>query len=247
MLLKGKVALITGSGKGIGKSIALEFAKEGALIFLNDINNENLENAKNNIENLGSKCFSVIADVSDYSKVRDMFEYIVKEVGTLDILVNNAGINRDKTFHKMNIEEWEEVIRVNLNSIYNCSKEAVNIMRGKNYGKVINISSLAALSPKFGQTNYAASKAGILGFTKSLALETAKKGITVNAIAPGYIDTDMLKTIPDDLKEQFRALIPMGRFGLPDEIAKLAVFLASDNSSYITGQVININGGVLMV
>ena len=247
MLLKDKIALVTGSGRGIGKSIALEFAKEGATIFLNDINNENLENTQKEIENLGNKCFSIIEDVSDYNKVKDMFKYILKEIGKIDILVNNAGINRDKTLHKMNIEDWEAVIRVNLNSIYSCCKESVIIMRENNYGRIINISSLAALSPKFGQTNYAASKAGVIGFTKSLALETASKGITVNAIAPGYIDTEMLKTIPNDIKENFKSLIPMGRFGLPEEVAKLAVFLASDNASYITGQVININGGILMV
>ena len=247
MLLKDKIALITGSGKGIGKSIALELTKEGATVFLNDINKEVLMEVQSDISISGSKCFSVVADVSNHQEVKNMFEHIIKEAGTLDILVNNAGINRDKTLHKMSFEEWEEVIKVNLTSVYNCSKEAVKIMREKRYGKIINISSLAALFPKFGQTNYAASKAGIIGFTKSLALETAKRGITVNVIAPGYIKTDMLDTIPDDLKEQFKSTIPMGRFGLPEEIAKVAAFLISDNASYITGQVININGGAFMV
>jgi len=247
LLLKDKIALITGSGKGIGRSTALEFAKEGALIFLNDIDSEILKNTRQDIKNLGNKCFTVNADVSNYNEVKKMFEYILKEAGRIDILVNNAGILRDKTLHKMSNEDWEAVIKVNLNSIYNCCKEAVVIMRENNYGKIINISSIAALTGNFGQTNYAASKAGVIGFTKSLALETAKKGITVNAVAPGFIDTDMLASIPVDVKENFISKIPMGRLGLPEEVARLVVFLASDNANYITGQVININGGYLMV
>jgi NAD(P)-dependent dehydrogenase (short-subunit alcohol dehydrogenase family) len=216
MLLKGKTALITGSGRGIGKSIATEFAKEGANIILNDINEDNIKSVSDKITKLGNKCFYVTADVGSEKDVNDMFAFILKEAGTLDILLNNAGILIDKTLHKMNSESWNRVINVNLNSIYNCCKNAVMIMREKTYGRIINISSISALTGNFGQTNYAASKAGVVGFTKSLALETAKKGITVNAIAPGFIDTEMFGSVPADVKERFISRIPVGRLGLPE-------------------------------
>jgi 3-oxoacyl-[acyl-carrier protein] reductase len=245
--LKDRVALITGSARGIGKNIALEFAREGATIFINDVNEENASQTCGQLKEIGAKCFSFIADVGNYEEVKKMFEFLYATAGKIDILVNNAAILRDKTLHNMEIKyHWDDVLRINLNGVFYCCREAIVSMRENSYGRIINLASVIGLCGNFGQTAYAASKAGVIGFTKSLAYEGAAKGITVNAIAPGFIETEMVKEIPEEVKEKIVSRIPMKKYGLTEDIAKLAAFLASDDAKYITGQVINVNGGFLM-
>lgn len=247
MKLKGRVALVTGSARGIGKNIALEFAREGATIFINDVNEENASQTFSQLKEIGAKCFSYIADVGNYEEVKKMFEFVLANAQKIDILVNNAAILRDKTLHNMEIKyHWDDVLRINLNGVFYCCREAIANMRENNYGRIINLASVIGLCGNFGQTAYAASKAGVIGFTKSLAYEGAAKGITVNAIAPGFIETEMVKEIPEEVKEKIVSRIPMKKYGMTEDIAKLAVFLASDDAKYITGQVINVNGGFLM-
>lgn len=247
MKLKDRVALITGSARGIGKNIALEFAREGATIFINDVNEENASQTCSQLKEIGAKCFSYIADVGNYEEVKKMFEFLYANAQKIDILVNNAAILRDKTLHNMEIKyHWDDVLRINLDGVFYCCREAIVNMRENNYGRIINLASVIGLCGNFGQTAYAASKAGVIGFTKSLAYEGAAKGITVNAIAPGFIETEMVKEIPEEVKEKIVSRIPMKKYGLTEDIAKLAVFLASDDAKYITGQVINVNGGFLM-
>ena len=242
-MLSGKTALVTGASRGIGKAIAVEFAKQGADVIVNYSKDEKgaLEVA-DEIKKLGRKCISVKADVSDFEDVAKMFEIVKKEFGNLDILVNNAGITMDRTLKKMNKDMWEKVIDVNLNSVYNVTKNALPLMQ-KN-SRVINISSIVGISGNFGQTNYAASKAGIIGFTKSLAKELGRNNINVNAIAPGFIESELTNKIPFIRKKIIQWMIPLKRTGLPEEVAYAAVFLASGNSSYITGYVLNVNGGL---
>jgi len=240
--LKDRVALVTGSARGIGKNIALEFAREGATIFINDVNEENASQTFSQLKEIGAKCFSYIADVGNYEEVKKMFEFVYENAQKIDILVNNAAILRDKTLHNMEIKyHWDDVLRINLNGVFYCCREAIANMRENNYGRIINLASVIGLCGNFGQTAYAASKAGVIGFTKSLAYEGAAKGITVNAIAPGFIETEMVKEIPEEVKEKIVSRIPMKKYGLTEDIAKLAVFLASDDAKYITGQVINVN------
>jgi len=246
LILKNKISLITGASRGIGRSIAIDFAKEGSTVFINSINKKNLEDAYRELKEIGANCFYYAADISNKDEVNNMFRYIYKKTERIDILVNNAGITRDSTLNKMEDENWDRVIEVNLKGAFNCCKAVLPKMRERNYGRIINISSVVGICGNFGQTNYSASKAGIIGLTKSLAYETASRGITVNSVAPGFIDTDMIKTIPDDIKQKILSTIPLKRFGFPEEVAKIVTFLASDNSSYITGQVFNINGGLLM-
>ena len=247
MKLKDRVALVTGSARGIGKNIALEFAREGATIFINDVNEENASQTFSQLKEIGAKCFSYIADVGNYEEVKKMFEFVLANAQKIDILVNNAAILRDKTLHNMEIKyHWDDVLRINLNGVFYCCREAIANMRENNYGRIINLASVIGLCGNFGQTAYAASKAGVIGFTKSLAYEGAAKGITVNAIAPGFIETEMVKEIPAEVKEKIASRIPMKKYGMTEDIAKLAVFLASDDAKYITGQVINVNGGFLM-
>lgn len=247
MILKEKISLITGSARGIGKCIALDFAKEGSIVFVNDVRKQAAKSTCKEIKKLGLKCYLYIADVGSPDEVRKMFEYILKKEQRIDILVNNAGITRDSTLHKMSYDSWDNVIRINLTGVFNCCRQAITSMRKNSYGRIINISSVVGIGGNFGQTNYAASKAGIIGFTKSLAYETAKKGITVNAVAPGFIKTDMTDKIPDSIKEKIISRIPMERFGSPEDIARMVTFLASDDASYITGQVFSVNGGYLML
>ena len=247
MKLKDRVALVTGAARGIGKNIALEFAREGATIFINDVNEENASQTCSQLKEIGAKCFSYIADVGNYEEVKKMFEFLFANAPKIDILVNNAAILRDKTLHNMEIKyHWDDVLRINLNGVFYCCREAIVNMRENSYGRIINLASVIGLCGNFGQTAYAASKAGVIGFTKSLAYEGAAKGITVNAIAPGFIETEMVKEIPEEVKEKIVSRIPMKKYGLTEDIAKLAVFLASDDAKYITGQVINVNGGFLM-
>jgi len=245
MKLKDKVAIVTGASRGIGRAIALAFAREGANVVINFRTRDDLaEEVVSKIKKLGQKALKVQADVRNLEEVNEMVELVIKEFGRIDILVNNAGIIRDKTLRKMTKDDWDDVIQTNLTGIFNCCKAVWESMIKAGGGCIINISSVVGEMGNFGQTNYAASKAGVIGFTKSLAKEGARKGIRVNAIAPGFIETDMITSVPEEIKKKLLKQIPLGRFGKPEEVAKLAVFLASEDASYITGQTININGGL---
>lgn len=244
--LKDKIALITGASRGIGKAIALALAEKGCNIIINDLGSakEFTEKVVEEIKKKGVSCMAVYADVSNYEAVENMVNEIKQHFSRVDILINNAGITKDRTLKKMSKEEWYDVINVNLNSIYNVTHLVLPLI--PEGGRIISISSIVGLGGNFGQCNYAASKAGIVGFTKSLAKELGKYKITVNAIAPGFIKTKMTEKLPVMIIEQLLELIPMKEFGLPEDVAKLAVFLASDDSRYITGQVIRIDGGLGM-
>jgi 3-oxoacyl-[acyl-carrier protein] reductase len=242
MLLQGKTALITGSSRGIGKTIALALAAEGAfpgINYFDDPEGKNRAQAEETVRELaanGVKTAMFRADVSNDQDVDAMVNAFLETFGTIDILINNAGIVRDTTLKKMSRQDWDDVLATNLTGVFVCTKAVINHMREAGSGRIINISSIIAQTGNIGQSNYAAAKAGILGFTKSVAREVARRGITVNAIAPGFIQTDMLNTIPGAIKTRLTEEIPLGRFGLPEEIACAAVFLASDMASYITGQ-----------
>ena len=240
--IAGKNALITGASRGIGKAIAIGLARNGANVIVNY--NRNEKEAMEVVKEIGDsvKCIALKADVGNFNDAKAMFEKVQIEFGHLDILVNNAGIIMDKTLQNMSLEEWNSVIKTNLKGVFNITKNALPLLNKG--GRIINISSIVALDGNFGQTNYAASKAGIIGFTKSLAKELGKHGITVNAIAPGFIDTEILKSIPQAKKKEFIGLIPLGYIGKPQDVANLAVFLASGRASYITGGVICVNGGL---
>lgn len=240
-----RVSIITGAARGLGLAIAKRLAGEGCITIINDIDEKSLSRALLDIKKINNKCFMYAADITDRQSVDNMFEYALKKGGKIDILVNNAGITRDGFFHKMKEKDWKKVIDVNLGGMYNCTRAVIENMRENNYGRIINISSVVGISGNIGQTNYAASKAAVIGFTKALSLESAVLGITVNAIAPGFIKTDMTDGIPDEIKKKILAKIPVGRFGKPEEIAGMVVYLSSEEASYITGQVISINGGFL--
>ena len=242
-MLSNKTALVTGASRGIGKAIAIELAKNGADVIINYSKDEKAAiDVAEQIKNIGRSCIAIKADVSDFEDVANMFNIVKERFGKLDILVNNAGTTMDRTLRKMSQEEWSKVIEVNLNSIFNVTKNALPLLERNSH--IINISSIVGIYGNFGQTNYAASKAGIIGFTKSLAKELGKHGITVNAIAPGFIESDMTNKIPFIRKKIIEWLIPLKRTGLPEEVAYAVAFLASGDSSYITGQVISVNGGL---
>ncbi|HOQ43286.1 MAG TPA: 3-oxoacyl-ACP reductase FabG [Smithellaceae bacterium] len=247
MRLKDKVAIVTGSGRGIGEGIVLRFAEEGAKIIVNDVNEADAMAVIDKIKGNGCQACAVFGSVSDRAVVQKMVDTAVKEFGTLDIIVNNAGITRDSILHKMTDEQWDSVISVNLTGVYYGIQCAARVMRAKGYGKIINISSTSALG-NVGQLNYSASKAGVIGMTKTAAKELGAKGVNVNAIAPGMIWTDMMKNMPPETIKQMDAMlpsiVPMNRKGSPLDIANLALFLASEESSFITGQVIFCDGGM---
>ena len=243
-MLNNKTALVTGASRGIGKAIAIEFAKQGADVIVNYSKDEKgaLEVA-GEIKNLGRKSIAVKADVSDFDDVSKMFGIVRKEFGKLDILVNNAGITMDRTLYNMEPKEWNSVIKTNLSGVFNVTRNAVSLINKG--GRIISISSFVGMYGNFGQTNYAASKAGIIGFTKSLAKELGKHGITVNAIAPGFIETEILNSIPMAKKKEFLGMISLGRMGSTEDVANAAVFLASGRSDYITGEIVYVTGGLI--
>ena len=242
-----KIALITGGTRGIGKQIALTFAKEGYNIALNyRTENEDLKNTKKEIEENNVKCFTFQGDVTNFKDCEQFVKQIVEEFGNIDVLVNNAGITRDTLLMRMKEEDFKQVIDTNLIGTFNVTKNVISYMMKARSGRIINISSVVGISGNAGQTNYAASKAGIIGFTKSLAKEVASRNITVNAVAPGFIETQMTDVLKDDIKEEIAKKIPLKRMGTPQDVANVVKFLASNDSSYITGQVINIDGGMLM-
>lgn len=242
-----KLAIITGGTRGIGKQIALIFAKEGYNIAINyRTENEDLKNTKKEIEENNVKCFTFQGDVTNFKDCEQFVKQIVEEFGNIDVLVNNAGITRDTLLMRMKEEDFKQVIDTNLIGTFNVTKNVISYMMKARSGRIINISSVVGISGNAGQTNYAASKAGIIGFTKSLAKEVASRNITVNAVAPGFIDTQMTAILKEDIKEDIAKKIPLKRMGTPQDVANVVKFLASSDSSYITGQVINIDGGMLM-
>ncbi|WP_338471145.1 acetoacetyl-CoA reductase [Niallia sp. XMNu-256] len=245
-IIQDKVAIVTGGSRGIGAAISRELAKNGVKVVLNyNSNSEAADKMVAEINELGVEAYAVQADVSKSEDAKKLIEAAVERFGQVDILVNNAGITRDSTFKKLSEEDWRQVIDVNLNSVYNTTSAALPFLTEAEAGRIINISSIIGQFGGFGQTNYAAAKAGLIGFTKSLALETAKTNLTVNAICPGYIGTEMVAAIPEKVLDGLKAKIPQKRLGKPEEIAKGVVFLCKDGD-YITGQQLNINGGIYM-
>ena len=242
-----KVALITGSSRGIGKQIAIKLAKNGYNIVVNYVNkNEEVEKTIEELKQFGVEVLEAQGDISNYEQSEKIENLVIEKFGQIDVLVNNAGITKDMLIMRMKKEDFTKVIDVNLVGTFNITKNVIPYMMKKRNGRIINISSVVGISGNAGQCNYAASKAGIIGFTKSLAKEVASRNILVNAIAPGFIDTDMTKVLSDSVKEGINAQIPLKRMGTAKEVAKVVKFLASEDSSYITGQVINIDGGMVM-
>ncbi|MEW6408794.1 MAG: 3-oxoacyl-[acyl-carrier-protein] reductase [Nitrospirota bacterium] len=246
MKLQNDVAFVTGAAQGIGKAIALALAKEGACVIISDINFEAAEETSKEIDSSGNTSLALRLDVSDPKGIEDAFDVAIKKFGKIDILVNNAGITKDNLIIRMKEEEWDTVLAVNLKGTFLCTKAAVKTMSKQRYGRIINISSVVAFMGNAGQVNYVASKAAIVGFTKSVAREYASRGITVNAVAPGFIETAMTQVLPESLKEEMKRQIPIGRFGFPEDVANVVKFLSYKDSGYITGQVIHVNGGMYM-
>ncbi len=242
-----KVALITGATRGIGKEIALELAKNGFDIAVNYRSmQDDMEDLKKEIEANNVRCEFVGADVANFEQCENMVKETIEKYGEIDVLVNNAGITKDGLIMRMKKEDFEAVIDINLVGTFNVTRNVIPYMIKQKSGRIINVSSVVGVAGNAGQTNYSASKAGVIGFTKSLAKEVASRNILVNAIAPGFIDTDMTKVLSDNVKEGINAQIPLKRMGTPNEVAKVVKFLASEDSSYITGQVINVDGGMVM-
>ncbi len=244
--LKGKVALITGGARGIGKEIALLFAREGADIALCDVDLEEANKTAKEIQVLGRESLAIKTDVTDSKAVQDMVDKILDKFKKLDILINNAGITKDNLVLRMSEEDWDKVIAVNLKGCFICTKIVAKVMLKQRSGRIINLASIIGIMGNAGQANYAASKAGIIALTKSVAKELAPRGVLVNAIAPGFIKTEMTARLSEDIQKKMLSVIPLGRFGEPKDVADLALFLSSEGSSYITGQVIQIDGGMLM-
>ena len=246
MEFKGQVALITGAARGIGRAIALSLAKRGADIAVADISSESARETAAEIASLGVKAVPVALDVSKSSEVSGAIEGVVKEFGRLDIVVNNAGITKDGLILRMKEDDWDAVISINLKGVFLCSREAVKVMVKQRYGRIVNIASVVAFMGNPGQANYSASKAGIVGLTKTIAKEYASRGITANAVAPGFIATAMTDALAENVREEMLKSIPVGKFGSVDDVANAVVFLSSPETAYITGQVIHVNGGMYM-
>lgn len=246
MNLQGKTALVTGAGQGIGKTIALELARQGADIIIADINEAALNEVVREIESLGRQALPLTVNVTSLAECDEMVKKAQEKFGRIDILVNNAGITRDTVLLRMKEEQWDQVISVNLKGTFNCTKAVIRSMFKNKYGRIINISSVTGAMGNAGQANYSASKAAVMGFTKAVAREYAHCGITVNAVAPGFIRTAMTDAIPEKEREAMINMIPAKQLGTPEDVANLVCFLASDMAGYITGQVIHINGGLYM-
>ena len=245
MNLQGEVALVTGASRGIGEVIARRLAQAGAKVAANySTGAEAASQVVDSISAQGGEAFAIAADVSNESQVESMVKQVVDRWGKLDILVNNAGITRDKLLIRMTSEEWDDVIRVNLKSAYLCSKFALPHMMRQRHGRIVNMSSVVGVSGNPGQANYAASKAGLIGITKTLAREVASRNITVNAVAPGYITTAMVEQLSEDVQKAILDRVPLGRFGTPEDVAEAVAFLCTEGAGYITGQVIGIDGGL---
>jgi len=242
MWLKNKAAIITGGARGLGRSFALRLAEEGANIIIADTVAQADNQPDPEIEKFGVHSLIIKTDVSKRDQVQNLIDTAIREFKKIDILVNNAGINMDAMLHKMTIEQWDKVLAINLTGVFNCMQAACMVMRQQQSGRIINIAS-ASWQGNIGQANYSASKAGIIGLTKTAAKELARKNITVNAICPGFIDTEMTRQIPEKIREIMISKIPMGRVGNARDVANLVAFLASDDASYITGEIINVGGG----
>ena len=246
MELKDKVALVTGGGQGIGRVIGDNLAKSGAHVVLGDINLENAEKSAKAILANGGSASATLLNVADPENVKEVFDSIVKEFKPLDILVNNAGITKDGLFVRMKEDDWDRVLAVNLKGSFLCGQQAAKQMMKQRQGAIVNIASIVGVMGNAGQANYSASKAGLIGLTKTMARELAPRNITVNAVAPGFIDTEMTRVLDEKIKDKLIEQIPLSRLGLPEDIANSVAFLVSSRSSYITGQVLNVNGGMLM-
>ena len=246
MPLKGQTAVVTGGARGIGKEIALSLARDGANIVIADLMTEQSEETAEEIKKLNCKALIQKVDVSKTADVEDMIKNTIDEFKALDILINNAGVTRDTLIVRMKEEDWDFVLRVNLTGTFNCTKAAAKYMMKQRKGKIVNIASIVGAMGNAGQANYSASKAGIIGLTKTSARELASRNITVNAVAPGFIDTEMTRSLNENIKQQLKEQIPMGKLGMPEDIANCIKFLVSDDASYITGQVVHVNGGMLM-
>ncbi len=245
--LKGKVALITGSGRGIGRSIALKLANMGADLVLNDIEaSDSIDTTAEEFIKMGFKAVVIKGDVRSSEQVDKIFAKAIETYGRLDILVNNAGITRDTLMIRMSDKDWEDVLDINLKGAFYCTRSAAKIMIRQKSGKIINVASIAGVMGNAGQANYSASKAGLIGLTKSTARELSSRGINCNAVAPGFIQSKMTDVLPEKVRENYLSSIPSGRFGTPEDVAGVVGFLASDASNYITGQVIHIDGGLVM-
>ena len=246
MKLEDKVALVTGAAQGIGRAVALILARNGADVVISDINLEKAEETAKEIEAIGSKAMAVRVNVANPGDVAGMVDAVVARFGRIDILVNNAGIARDKLILRMTEEDWDAVLDINLKGTFNCTKAVVKQMSKQRSGKIVNIASVSGEMGNPGQANYSASKAGVIGLTKTIAREFAQRGINVNAIAPGYIQTPMTEALPEKAKEELKRMIPVERLGQPEDVAEAVLFLVSESSSYITGHVLNVNGGIYM-
>ena len=246
MKLNDKVALVTGAAQGIGKAVAILLARNGADMVVSDVNLEKAGETAKEIEAIGRKAMAIRVDVAHLGDVEQMVDAVLEGFGRIDILVNNAGITRDKLILRMTEEDWDAVLSINLKGTFNCTKAVVKQMSKQRSGKIVNIASVSGEMGNAGQANYSASKAGVIGLTKTIAREFAQRGINVNAVAPGYIQTPMTETLPDKVKEELRRMIPLERLGLPEDVAEAVLFLVSETSSYITGQVLNVNGGIYM-
>ncbi len=246
MSLTGKKALVTGASRGIGKAVAMKLASQGAEVIVTATSLERAQQTADHIVSLGGKAIPVKVDVGVSSEVEELFKVVVEQFGSLDILVNNAGITRDGLLMRMKDEDWDSVIDINLKGTFSCTREAIKLMAKVKSGRIVNISSVVGEMGNAGQANYCASKAGIIGFTKAVAREYAKRNITVNAIAPGFIETDMTGVLSEGVREELLKQIPVNRFGSPEDIANAVYFLVSDMGSYVTGQVLSVNGGMYM-